>query len=170
MTATLRRQLREVGLEHRWDEVLAELPRVREELGWPIMVTPLSQFVGVQAFLNVTTGERYSQIPDEVVKYVLGQYGPPPGELDPDVAATVLASPRAEQFRREEHRFDLAEARARYGDAISDELLLLRMMLPADQVDAMLARPARGARPRPIGTRWSPSSRASRSARCARSP
>ena len=56
MTSTLRRQLREVGQEARWDEVLAEIPRVREELGWPIMVTPLSQFVGVQAFLNVTTG------------------------------------------------------------------------------------------------------------------
>jgi oxaloacetate decarboxylase alpha subunit len=144
MTSTLRRQLREVGLEGHWDEVLAELPRVREELGWPIMVTPLSQFVGVQAFLNVTTGERYSQIPDEVVKYVLGHYGPPPGELDPDVEAKVLASPKAEQFRREEHRFDLAEARARYGDAIDDELLLLRMMLPAEQVDAMLAN--KGAR------------------------
>jgi oxaloacetate decarboxylase (Na+ extruding) subunit alpha len=141
MTSTLRRQLREVGLEDRWDEVLDELPRVREELGWPIMVTPLSQFVGVQALLNVTTGARYSQIPDEVVKYVLGQYGPPPGELDPAVAETVLASPKAEQFRHEEHRLDLGEARARYGDAISDELLLLRMMLPAEQVDAMLARP-----------------------------
>jgi oxaloacetate decarboxylase (Na+ extruding) subunit alpha len=149
MTSTLRRQLREVGLEDRWDDVLAEIPRVREELGWPIMVTPLSQFVGVQAFLNVTTGKRYSQIPDEVVKYVLGQYGPPPGELDPGVAATVLASPKAEQFRREENRLDLAEARARHGDAISDELLLLRMMLPAEQVEAMLARPGTGARPTP---------------------
>jgi oxaloacetate decarboxylase (Na+ extruding) subunit alpha len=144
MTSTLRRQLREIGQEGSWDEVLAEIPRVREELGWPIMVTPLSQFVGVQAFLNVTTGERYSQIPDEVVKYVLGQYGPPPGELDPALAAKVLASPKAEQFRDEESRLDLAEARARYGDAISDELLLLRMMLPAEQVDAMLARPRSG--------------------------
>jgi len=142
MTATLRRQLREVGMEHRWDELLDELPRVREELGWPIMVTPLSQFVGVQAFLNVTTGARYSQIPDEVVKYVLGQYGPPPGELDPAVAATVLASPKADQFRHEEHRLDLGDARARYGDAIGDELLLLRMMLPEEQVEAMLARRA----------------------------
>jgi oxaloacetate decarboxylase alpha subunit len=141
MTSTLRRQLREVGLEARWDEVLAEIPRVREELGWPIMVTPLSQFVGVQAFLNVTTGARYSQIPDEVVKYVLGQYGPPPGELDPDVAATVLASPKTGQFENEEHRLDLAEARARYGEEIGDELLLLRMMLPPEQVDAMLAGP-----------------------------
>jgi oxaloacetate decarboxylase alpha subunit len=147
MTSTLLRQLREVGLEGHWDEVLAELPRVREELGWPIMVTPLSQFVGVQALLNVTTGARYSQIPDEVVKYVLGQYGPPPGELDPEVAATVLASPKADQFRSEEHRLDLAEARARYGDGISDELLLLRMMLPAEQVDAMLVRPKPLARP-----------------------
>ena len=149
MTSTLRRQLREVGLEGRWDEVLAEIPHVREELGWPIMVTPLSQFVGVQAFLNVTTGARYSQIPDEVVKYVLGQYGPPPGELDPGVAALVLASPKADQFRREPQGLDLAEARARHGDAISDELLLLRMTLPAEQVDAMLARRRAGGGPAP---------------------
>ena len=53
MTSTLRRQLAEVGMEDHWDAVLAELPRVREALGWPIMVTPLSQFIGVQAFLNV---------------------------------------------------------------------------------------------------------------------
>lgn len=151
MTSTLRRQLAEVGLADRWDDVLAELPRVREELGWPIMVTPLSQFIGVQALLNVTTGERWSQIPDEVVKLVLGHYGPPPGELDPDVAAKVLASPKAEQFRREEHRLDLGEARARYGDRISDELLLLRMMLPAEQVDAMLAGAGPVAPPAPPG-------------------
>ena len=169
MTSTLRRQLREVGLESRWEDVLAEIPRVREELGWPIMVTPLSQFVGVQAFLNVTTSRRYSQIPDEVVKYVLGQYGPPPGELDPDVAATVLASPKAEQLGQEEHRLDLGEARARFGDAISDELLLLRMMLPPEQVDAMLAGPQREHARAGAGTRSSRSSMASRSARCARS-
>ena len=145
MTSTLRRQLAEVGMEDHWDDVLAELPRVREALGWPIMVTPLSQFIGVQAFLNVTTGERWSQIPDEIVKYVLGQYGPPPGELDPEVEAKVLASPEAEQYRSQEHRLDLADARARFGDRVSDEELLLRMTLPAEQVDAMRPglRPAR---------------------------
>ena len=143
MTSTLRRHLAEVGMEDRWDDVLAEIPRVREALGWPIMVTPLSQFIGVQAFLNVTGG-RWSQIPDEVVKYVLGHYGPPPGELDPDVEAKVLASPKAEQFRDEEHRLDLAEARARYGETMSDEELLLRMTMPGEQVDAMRGwRPAR---------------------------
>jgi oxaloacetate decarboxylase alpha subunit len=150
MTATLRRQLAEVGMAGRWDDVLAELPRVREELGWPIMVTPLSQFIGVQAFLNVTTGERYGQIPDEVVRYVLGQYGPPPGELDPDVEARVLSSPKAEQLR-EGSRLDLGEARARFGDRISDEELLLRMTLPAEQVDAIGS-----AAPAPPATRRQP--------------
>jgi len=142
MTSTLRRQLAEIGMEDRWDDVLDELPRVREELGWPIMVTPLSQFVGVQAFLNATTGERWSQIPDEVVRYVLGQYGPPAGELDEAVAARVLGSPRAEALAHEEHGLDVAAARERFGDEISDELLLLRMMLPAEQVDAIGTAPA----------------------------
>jgi len=148
MTSTLRRQLAEVGMEDRWDDVLAELPRVREALGWPIMVTPLSQFIGVQALINVTTGDRWSQIPDEVVKYVLGHYGPPPGELDPEVEAKVRQSARAEQFRDEEHRLDLADARARFGDRMSDEELLLRMTLPAEQVDAV--RPS--SRPTHLGS------------------
>ncbi|HEX7625951.1 MAG TPA: hypothetical protein VF379_02770 [Gaiellaceae bacterium] len=137
MSSTLRRQLAEIGMEDRWHEILEELPRVREELGWPIMVTPLSQFVGVQAFLNVTTGARWSQLPDEIVRYVLGHYGPAPGEIDPDLQARVLASPRAEALEHEQHGMGLAAARERFGDELSDELLLLRMMLPAEQVDAL---------------------------------
>jgi oxaloacetate decarboxylase (Na+ extruding) subunit alpha len=136
MTSTLRRQLDELGMVDRWDELLAELPRVREELGWPIMVTPLSQFIGVQAFLNVTTGSRYAQVPSAIVKYVLGHYGPPPGELDPDVAARVLDSPQADQLREESPRLNLADARARYGDRVSDEELLLLMTAAAETVDA----------------------------------
>ncbi len=150
MTSTLRRQLSEIGMEHRWHEILEELPRVREELGWPIMVTPLSQFVGVQAFLNVTTGERWSELPDEIVRYVLGRYGPPAGEIDPELKARVLASPRAESVAAEEHGLGLDAARDRFGAEIGDELLLLRMMLPEDQVEAMLAAPTR--RPRPAAT------------------
>ena len=116
MTSTLRRQLAELGLQDRLRDILDELPRVREELGWPIMVTPLSQFVGVQAFLNVTTGERWSQVPDEVVRYVLGQYGPPAAEIDPDVRARVLGSPRAEALEHERHGIGLDAARERFGD------------------------------------------------------
>jgi oxaloacetate decarboxylase alpha subunit len=137
MTSTLRRQLDEIGMAGRWREILDELPRVREELGWPIMVTPLSQFVGVQAFLNVTTGERWSQLPDEVIRYVLGQYGEPAAPLDPDVRSKVLASPRAEELARDRHGLGLEAARARFGHDVPDELLLLRMMLPEDQVEAI---------------------------------
>jgi oxaloacetate decarboxylase (Na+ extruding) subunit alpha len=138
MTSTLRRQLAEIGMEHRWHDILEEIPRVREELGWPIMVTPLSQFVGVQAFLNVTTGERWSRFPDEVLRYVLGQYGPPAAEIDPNLKARVHALPRAETLANEEHGIGLDAARARYGDAVSDEELLLRMMLPQEQVEAIV--------------------------------
>ncbi len=142
MTSTLRRQLSEIGMDDRWHDVLEEIPRVREELGWPIMVTPLSQFVGVQAVLNVTTGERWSRVPDEVVRYVLGQYGPPAAELDPDVGARVLSGSRAQELASEHPGLDVAAARERFGDRIADEELLLRMMLPAEQVDAIGTRQA----------------------------
>jgi oxaloacetate decarboxylase alpha subunit len=143
MTSTLQRQLAEVGLEHRWHDVLDELPRVREELGWPIMVTPLSQFVGVQALLNVTTGERWSQLPDEVVRYVLGNYGTPPGEIDPTVREKALASPLAEsRDDATNDRFDLDAARELFGSEITDEELLLRVVLPPPEVDAIGATPS----------------------------
>jgi oxaloacetate decarboxylase alpha subunit len=76
-----------------------------------------------------------------VIRYVLGQYGPPAAPLDPDVETRVLASPRAEALAHEGHGLGLEAARARFGDAISDEELLLRMMLPEDQVDAIGGAP-----------------------------
>jgi oxaloacetate decarboxylase (Na+ extruding) subunit alpha len=144
MTTTLQRQLDELGMRDRWQDVLGELPRVREELGWPIMVTPLSQFVGVQAFLNVTTSERWSHTPDEVIRYVLGQYGPPAAPIDDEVRTKVLASPRAEVLADEHPGLTLEQARERFGERISDEELLLRMTLPQEEVDAI-----GGAAPRP---------------------
>jgi len=139
MTTTLQRHLKEAGVEGRWEDLLEEITRVRAELGYPHMVTPISQFIGVQAATNVTTRKRYGQIPDELVKYALGQYGEPPGEIDPDVKAKLLASPRAEEFRTAGTSFDLDAARERFGPGISDEELLLRMMLPEQQVEAMIA-------------------------------
>jgi oxaloacetate decarboxylase alpha subunit len=139
MTTTLQRHLQEAGVEGRWDELLDEITRVRAELGYPHMVTPISQFIGVQAATNVTTGKRYGQVPDELVKYALGQYGKPPGQIDPEVQEKLLASPRAEEFRSATTSFDLDATRERFGPNISDEELLLRMMLPEQQVEAMLA-------------------------------
>jgi oxaloacetate decarboxylase (Na+ extruding) subunit alpha len=138
MTTTLQRHLKEAGVEGRWEDLLEEIGRVRADLGYPHMVTPISQFIGVQAATNVTTGKRYGQVPDELVKYALGQYGDPPGEMDPEVREKLLASPRAEEFRTAGSSFDLDAARERFGPGISDEELLLRMMLPEQQVEAML--------------------------------
>ncbi len=90
MLSNLMSQLREQGAEERYEEVLAEVPRVREELGFPPLVTPSSQIVGTQATLNVLLGERYKMIPEEVKNFVRGYYGRPPAPIDPEVQHLVI--------------------------------------------------------------------------------
>ena len=81
MISNLANQLKEQGALHRMDEVLAEIPRVRKDLGYPPLVTPTSQIVGTQAFFNVLAGERYKTITNEVKLYLQGRYGKAPGEV-----------------------------------------------------------------------------------------
>lgn len=90
MLSNLVSQLREQGAEERYEEVLAEVPRVRAELGYPPLVTPSSQIVGTQATLNVVLGDRYKVIPEEVKNYVRGYYGRPPAPIDPEIQAIVI--------------------------------------------------------------------------------
>ena len=84
MISNFRAQLSQAGLSHKLPEVLDECARVRAELGWPIMITPFSQFVGTLAVLNVVNGERYKIIPDEVKMYALGYNGKLLAPIDPD--------------------------------------------------------------------------------------
>ncbi len=74
----------------RMDEVLKEIPRVREDMGYPPLVTPTSQIVGTQAVLNVLTGARYKSVTNEVKNYLLGQYGKAPGKINEQVKALVV--------------------------------------------------------------------------------
>ena len=90
MLSNLMSQLREQGAEDRYDELLEEIPRVREELGFPPLVTPSSQLVGTQATLNVVLGERYKIIPAEIKNYVRGYYGRPPAPIDPAIKQKVI--------------------------------------------------------------------------------
>jgi oxaloacetate decarboxylase alpha subunit len=90
MISNLVSQLEEQKSLHRLEEVLAEIPRVRAELGYPPLVTPTSQIVGTQAVLNVLTGQRYKLVPGEVKKYVQGLYGRPPGPLHPEIVRDIL--------------------------------------------------------------------------------
>jgi pyruvate carboxylase subunit B len=83
-------QLREQGMEEKLPEVLEEVVRVREDLGYPPLVTPTSQIVGSQAFLNVLHGERYKVVTKEVKDYVKGLYGRPPAPIKEEVLKKVL--------------------------------------------------------------------------------
>ena len=85
MISNLSNQLKEQGALNRMDEVLAEIPRVREDLGYPPLVTPTSQIVGTQAVLNVMTGTRYKSVTNEVKNYLLGHYGKAPGKVNSDI-------------------------------------------------------------------------------------
>lgn len=85
MISNLSNQLKEQGALDKMDAVLAEIPRVREDLGFPPLVTPTSQIVGTQAVLNVMTGARYKSITNEVKNYFLGQYGKAPTTVNEEV-------------------------------------------------------------------------------------
>ncbi len=140
MMGTLLNQLRTYGMEDRLPAVLEECSVVRAEMGYPIMATPFSQFVGIQALLNVVNGERYSMIPDENLMYLAGHFGPPPGPIAPEVLDRAFSTPRGREFQEwTPPQPTLAEIRHAYGENLSDEELLLRYLMPADDVDAMYA-------------------------------
>jgi oxaloacetate decarboxylase alpha subunit len=137
---TTRRQLAELNLEHRFDEVMAEVERVRSELGSPIMVTPFPQIVTTQALFNVLADERYSNIPDQAIRYVLGRFGRPTAPVDPNVLDRIMALPRTKEIQQEPTTMTLKERRKLFPASMSDEEFLLRAVMPPDQVDAMHTR------------------------------
>ncbi len=90
MLSNLVAQLTAQNKMDKFEEVLAETPRVRKDLGYPPLVTPMSQMVGVQATANVLAGERYKNISKEVKAYIRGEYGRAPGEIDKELQKKVL--------------------------------------------------------------------------------
>ena len=153
MMTNLTRQLREVGMEHRLDEILEEVVLVRKEFGYPVMATPYSQIVGAQAVENVVSGERYKQLTDEVIKYVLGYYGEPVVPVDQNVMDRVMGLPRTKEFlnwKPEGYLKSVEELRQEIGPELSDDDLLLRTLIPGkplkrgepkEQVTAPVAKP-----------------------------
>ena len=90
MISNLASQLKEQNALHRMEEVMSEVPRVREDFGFPPLVTPSSQIVGTQATLNILTGERYKVVTSEVKNYLKGLYGKPPAPVNEDVRKKIL--------------------------------------------------------------------------------
>jgi oxaloacetate decarboxylase alpha subunit len=142
MISNLRHQLRKVGMEHKIEQALEETMRVRAELGYPIMVTPLSQFVGSQAAINVIVGDRYKEVTDQIIQYALGYWGREGAELmDPDVKEKILSRPRAKEWAEwEPPEPSVAEIRKRMNaEGASDEELLLRWNLSVEEIASMRA-------------------------------
>ncbi|MGB9838785.1 sodium-extruding oxaloacetate decarboxylase subunit alpha [Methanothermobacter sp.] len=90
MLSNLVAQLKEQNALDRYEEVLEEMPRVRKDMGYPPLVTPTSQIVGIQAVMNVLSGERYSMVTNEVKDYFRGLYGRPPAPVNEEVARKVI--------------------------------------------------------------------------------
>ena len=140
--SNLRHQLRLVGKEDKLQQTLDEAARVRADFGYPIMVTPLSQFVVSQAAINVIVGERYKEVTDQVIQYALGLWGKEaPGIMDPDVKDKILSRSRAKDWQSwEPPEPSLEEVRRKFGGpSISDEELLLRVYAGEDAVKNMNA-------------------------------
>ncbi len=92
MLSNLLNQLKEMHIEDRYGEVLAEVPRVRADMGYPPLVTPLSQMVGTQAMMNVISGERYKIVPSEIRDYVHGMYGRPPVSISREIREKIIGA------------------------------------------------------------------------------
>jgi oxaloacetate decarboxylase alpha subunit len=139
VVSTMRRHLQDVRQSHREAEIIAELGRVREELGWPIVMTPFAQMILTLAVMNVTGSERYAVIPDEVIRYALGRFGRPNMPIEGAVLDRIMSLPRTREILAEPGMAPLPELRRRIGPQLSDEEFLLRATMPAGLVDAMQA-------------------------------
>jgi len=134
-------------MQGRLAEVLEETARVREEFGYPIMVTPYSQFVGVQAAMNVMLGERYKEISDQVIQYALGFWGEAESAaMNPNLRDKILSRSRAKELSRLQVPEPPIEAvRRQYGGpGVSDDDLMLRYFAGTEDVAAMRAAPRSG--------------------------
>src|SRR5690625_4091018 len=132
---------------YRLDEVLEEISRVRADFGYPIMVTPYSQFMGAQAVMNVMAGERYKVVSDELIQYALGLWGEEESSaMDPDVRDRVTGMARAKTLAGQKYvEPDMDELRRKYGGPnVSEDDFLLHFFTSRQDVETMRAAQARG--------------------------
>ena len=144
MISNLAHQLRLVGMADRLAETLEETTRVRADLGYPIMVTPLSQFVGSQAAINVIVGERYKEVTDQVIEYAHGYYGEEAvTAMNPDVRDRILGRARAGEMAREDvDEPTVEDMRRKYGGPnMSDEEMILCWLFGGTDVDTLRRSP-----------------------------
>ena len=135
MLSNTQNQLNEMGMGDRFFDVMDEMPRVREDLGYPPLVTPTSQIVGTMAMMNVMMGDRYKMVPNEVKDLVRGKYGALPGTITDEIRQTIIGDEQPITCRPadliepelEGYRQDLA---TKGYNGITDEDVLTYAMFP----------------------------------------
>ena len=135
MLSNTQNQLNEMGMGDRFFDVMDEMPRVREDLGYPPLVTPTSQIVGTMAMMNVMMGDRYKMVPNEVKDLVRGKYGQLPGTISDEIRQTIIGDEQPITCRPadliepelEGYRQDLA---SKGYNGITDEDVLTYAMFP----------------------------------------
>lgn len=144
MISNLQYQLQTMKLEHRLPEILEEVPRVRADLGYPIVVSPFAQYIVTQATLNVVQGERYKTIPDEIRKYAMGYYGRLAASPSAEFLERAAIRPGERVSERPGEHIEpwVPRLRRELGAGVSDEDLLL-----AAFYDQPLLEPLRKAPP-----------------------
>lgn len=132
MMSNLANQLKEQNALDRIREVFDEIPRVREDLGFPPLVTPTSQIVGTQAVYNVLAGQRYKTITNEVKRYLQGGYGRPPAPVNADVRKKAIGNETVDEGRPADHiRPEMDKLRKDIGElALNEEDVLTFAMFP----------------------------------------
>lgn len=132
MLSNLYSQLQGAGASDRYQEVLEEVPNVREDLGFPPLVTPMSQMVGTQAVFNVLTGERYKMVPNEIKDYLRGQYGKTPAPVDEKFRQSIIGDDEVITDRPADHlEPEFETLREELGDlARTDEDVLTYALFP----------------------------------------
>jgi oxaloacetate decarboxylase (Na+ extruding) subunit alpha len=136
LVAALDAQLRTLGAGDRLDEVLDELARIREEVGWPPLAAPIGQILGSQALLHVLSAARYQTVVDELKRLIEGGFGSPPGPIDPAVRRAVeLVSGGPTP---EEEPVDLEQLRVEAKELASSEEELLLLALFGDEAEPLL--------------------------------
>lgn len=126
MLSNLINQLKQQGASDRLDEVLKEVPNVRKDMGYPPLVTPLSQMVGTQAVLNVLSGERYKMVPKEINEYLHGRYGASPAPVNEEIRKKIIGDDKVITYRpADDLKPEFLELKKKYkGLAKSDEDVL----------------------------------------------
>ncbi len=141
MITNLKFMLSQRNMGHRIGEVLEEISVIREEWGYPVMITPFSQIVGTQAVLNVLLGERYKTTTAEGARYVFGHYGKTPAPVEPNVLDRMSQTAEGKKFMNwEQPQPDIEDLRKEIGrPGINDDELLLRILFPEEHVNATQA-------------------------------